>query len=115
MVKTKNKKKSPKIDSNIESRIKEISQDPKKNKLVNKLFNMFPDLNNEDKHILNEKKKEDDTLEKTNEKREKVFEQFKYKDKTYYKDDNENVWDQEANIVGKIIEYDDKNNPICDF
>ncbi|MBA42876.1 MAG: hypothetical protein CMF62_02565 [Magnetococcales bacterium] len=85
-----------------------------KQKIIDDLLIEYPFLEEYKKDIyMKFLNKESPEIKKTKEK-EIILDQFKYKDKIYYKDDNNSIWDDKANLIGVIRKY--KNNiPQCDF
>ncbi|QKF93791.1 hypothetical protein QKU48_gp0333 [Fadolivirus algeromassiliense] len=110
-------------DENIEDRIKHIISnklqdnefkeglDDKKMELIEKLFELFPDLKEKNKFIIEQKKNivEDDTSN------EIILDEFTYNNKKYYKDKLGAIWDEDANILGIIKNNDENGNPVCLF
>lgn len=123
-------------NKNIETRIKDIAhqikQDLKKDynkkmknkvnkekeEMLNKLFEMFPDINIKKDEILTEclknKSNNEQSLNKKTDQKETIFDQFTYNGNVYYKDKHNAIWNNNAELVGSVLEY--KNNiPVCSF
>lgn len=110
-------------DENIEDRIKSIisskmqendfkeGMDDKKMELIEKLFEIFPDLKEKNKFIIEPKK----NIVVEDESDEIILDEFKYNDKIYYKDKLGAIWDENANILGVTKKNDEAGNPICIF
>lgn len=122
----KNKKKGRLInDHNIQDRVKNILigtlNDSKSDnnlnnetiELLDKLFELFPELKNENKYLI--KKKSLHNIIDEKELNEIVLEEFEIKDKICYRDHNGGIWDKDANLIGIIKNYDKDENPICIF
>lgn len=116
------------MNKNIEGRIKKIVQHIKedydkkldatikheKEELLKKLFDMFPYSDKDKEHIVSEfmkntaeenNKNPSETSNKNIQIDEIVIEQFSYNGNTYYYDKKGCIWDDNANIVGLINEF----------
>ena len=122
----KNKEKGHLInEQNIQDRVKNIlmntlndnKSDNNLNnetiELLDKLFELFPELKNENKHLINKKSLHNIINEK--DLNEIVLEEFKNKDNIYYRDYNGGIWDKDAKLIGIIQTYDHDGNPVCIF
>ena len=122
----KNKDKESIInDHNIQDRVKNIllntlndskSENNLNNEtmeLLDKLFELFPELKNENKHLI--KKKSLHNIINEKDLNEIVLDEFKIKDKVYYRDQNGGIWNQDAQLIGIIKNYDQAGDPICIF
>lgn len=99
-------------DENIEDRIKSIISDKLKcndfknslNKdkieIIEKLFEIFPDLKDQ-KKFLNDVNKNKNILIDNNDD-EIVLDELIYENKIYYKDKHNYLWNEDANLVGTI-------------
>ena len=81
--------------------------------LLDKLFELFPELKNENKHLI--KKKSLHNIINEKDLNEIVLDEFKIKDKVYYRDQNGGIWNQDAQLIGIIKNYDQAGDPICIF
>lgn len=122
----KNKEKTTINEQNIEDRIKHILLNTINDKkiddnlnsetveLLDKLFELFPELKNENKHLI--KKKSLHNIIDDKDLNEIVLEEFKFKENVYYRDYNGGIWDKEANLIGIIKKFDcETGEPICVF
>lgn len=116
------------LNENVEDRIKniistKITEDAfsknlnnEKIKIIEKLFEIFPDLKNEKKHFLNSIEKKSQTIDSINNPNEIVLDEFIYGDELYYKDKFGVIWNKEAHIIGSTKgDLDENNKPICFF
>ncbi|CAH6421472.1 Hypothetical protein KVN_LOCUS284 [uncultured virus] len=111
-INTKKNKKQKNIDE------KDFIFQEKKD-LLDKLFIMYPYLETEKNHIfstcLNVINEEKNIKQINDEKKILVLEQFSHENKTFFKDKQGGIWNDEGDLIGSISEYDKENNPICEF
>lgn len=110
-------------DENIEDRIKSIISnklqenefkeglDEKKLELIEKLFEIFPDLKEKNKFIIENKK----NIVIEDECDEIILDEMKHNGIIYYRDKMGGIWDENANIVGVTKSNDENGNPVCIF
>ena len=119
------------IKENIEDRIKNIISlkfkkdinfdfdnelNEEKMELIEKLFEIFPDLKDEKKYIYDSIKKKDNYHFISNEiSNEVLLEEFLYNDIVYYKDKFGVIWDKDAKIIGSIKTINENGKQICFF
>ncbi len=127
--------------NNIESRLKDVMLQIKdemkkdydellaenirksKEEVINNLLNMFPHLEKKKKEIIAECIKDKELDDKINNDKPKkpvkvdemVFDVIQYKNKNYFLNDNKGIWDDNAELIGTLLGYDDKNEPIISF
>ena len=117
-------------EDNIEDRIKSIIQtklqnnefknslDDNKMEIIEKLFEIFPDLKDQTKFIDNNNNNNNQSginVENDNSENEIVLSEFQIMDKTYYKDKYGGMWNDNAEIIGTSKKNDTDGNPICVF
>ena len=114
-----------KNNENIEDRIKDIISDKLQNsaefredldaekmELIEKLFKLFPELKDKNKHIVIQDNKKETVTETTDENLV-VLDVLNYDGKIYYKDKLGGIWDEQCDLVGifgcqdKIIFFDE--------
>jgi len=115
-------------EENIEDRIKSIIQnklqesefkddvekDIKKQELIEKLFEIFPDLKDQNKYFID--KKPSIVEDNDNDANEIVLDEFTLGEKVYYKDRSGGVWNNNAELVGITKKNDDITGiPLCVF
>lgn len=113
-------------EENIEDRIKSIIQnklqesefkddvekDAKKIELIEKLFEIFPDLKDQNKYFTDKKP----LIVEDNDANEIVLDEFTLNEKIYYKDKNGGIWNNNAELIGITKKNDDvTGTPICTF
>ena len=112
-------------EENIEDRIKSIIHDKLQNndfknglddskmEIIEKLFEMFPDLKDQNKYIINKIKTP--IIDNDSDENEIALNEFQIENKTYYKDKHGGIWNENSEIIGISKKNDDKGNPICIF
>lgn len=92
-----------------------------KRKMLDKLFEMYPYLENERntimevcfKNKIDEKSEEEIYIEKDN--YQLIFEQIKVNEKILYVDKYNGIWNERTELIGCFAGYDVKKEPICYF
>jgi len=113
-------------EGNIEDRIKSIINDKLQNnefkngldnskmEIIEKLFEMFPDLKDQNKYLLDNKLKQP-VIDNDNDENEIILSEFQIENKTYYKDKYGGIWNENSEIIGISKKNDDNGIPICTF
>ncbi len=127
------------LNENVESRLKNIMMQIKedlqkdydkklsdtvkkeKEEMLSKIFDMFPHLELDKNDIINEclSEKADNNKKETKIKKEKckvdefVFDEIIHKNKKYYMDKNNGLWNIKAELVGSVIGNDNDGRPVC--
>ena len=98
------------MEENIEDRIKTIISnkmnnnkfknglDKEKVDIIEKIFEIFPDLKDEKQYILNDYKRKNQIH--NDNANEIILEEFIFNEKTYYTDKFNNIWDESAELIG---------------
>lgn len=114
-------------EDNIEDRIKSIIQtklqnnefknslDDDKMEIIEKLFEMFPDLKDQTKFIDNKNNQSSINVENDNDENEIILSEFQIADKIYYKDKYGGIWNDNAEMIGTTKKNDIHGNAICIF
>ena len=86
-------------------------------KIIEQLFNIFPDLEEQKQHTISNLIKNNKDKDKKNqqESKEIILDGFAHNNQIYYKDKHNCIWDDSAECVGIINGYDNLNKPICVF
>jgi hypothetical protein len=110
------KKVEPSVSKRIEKlKVKhQIDIITTKQQIVDDIITEYPFLDEYKKDIYTKFLNKDTVENKKSKIKEIILDQFKFKDNIYYKDDNNSIWDDKANLIGVIREY--KNGiPQCEF
>lgn len=110
-------------EENIEDRIKSIIHnklqnnefknglDDNKMEIIEKLFEIFPDLKDQNKHIITKKDK-NQIINDDNDDNEIILDEFQIENKTYYRDKHGGIWNENAELVGILKDSEDISNCI---